>query len=140
MKPILILLSIAVVAAAAADQSIYATKLDNGWQVWGWAKITQAPRVITVNCQKAWEAIYFHHDPQAFSFKISASSGDRIQLRATVNKQPLKECFLPALKGGSQQITVTMKQLGLTGQNFDGLWIQAQKAETFKVSEVVLKS
>ena len=130
---------------AAADQSVYSGKLENGWQNWSWAKV-KLGKTISVD-SKDWQGVYFHHAAMKSTFKSvtfrvdgGKAGGQRLQLRATVNGKPLKEAFLPVLKPGWTTITVQFKSLGLTGQVFDGFWIQAQKATTYQVADVVLKS
>jgi hypothetical protein len=149
MKTLATLLVLAATAACLADQTIYSTKWENGWESWSWAKVSFSGKTINVDASKAWQAAAFHHKPQtsagvtAVQFRAfgGPKGGQRIQLRATVDKnKPLKEAFLPALPAGKWvTFTVTTKQLGLTGQAFDGFWIQAQQACTFQISDVTLK-
>jgi len=146
-KAVLVLATVAVTAFALADQAIWSGKLVNGWQDWSWAKVDKSGPTMKVTA-KAWQGVYFHHDPEksagftSFSFQVNGGKqgGQRLQFRATVNKKPLKESYLPALKPGWSTITVKVKSLGLTGQAFDGLWIQAQKDASFEIKNVTLKN
>jgi len=147
-KSILTAVFLAFALPVFADQSVYSDKLDNGWQDWSWAKVTKSGKTITVTAKKAWEGLAFHHAPQkssefsAVTFKVSggATGGQRLQLRALVGKTPLKEAFLPALAPGKwTTVTIPMKNLGLTGQAFEGFWVQAQKPCTFQVQGVAFK-
>lgn len=40
-----------ITAIAAADQSIYSTKLDNGWANWSWAKVTMSGKLLNVTAK-----------------------------------------------------------------------------------------
>lgn len=148
-KFLLCFAALGLTAAVLADQSVYSTKLGDGWANWSWAKVTLAGKIIKVD-SKDWQGVYFHHADQeakkfsAVTFKVNggATGGQRLQVMATVKGKGVKEAYLPALAGGGKwsTVTVTFAQLGLTNQKFDGFWIQAQKACTYQVSDVALKS
>lgn len=143
----MVILGLVGASYSLPDQAIWSGKLVNGWQDWSWAKVDKSGPTMKVTA-KAWQGVYYHHDPEksssftSLTFQVNGGTkgGQHIQLRATVNKQPLKEAFLPALKPGWNAISVSMKKLSLTGQAFDGLWIQAQKDASFEIKNVKLKS
>jgi hypothetical protein len=145
MKAILFIsVTLATASSGVADQAIWSGKLVNGWEDWSWAKVNKAGPTMNV-IAKDWQGVYFHHASQkssfaAFAFAINGGSkgGQHLELRATVNKSPLKEAYLPPLKPGWQTISVPLKHLGLTGEAFDGVWIQAQKACSFEMKNVKL--
>src|SRR5579862_3554133 len=147
IRALFVLAFASVAGCALSDQSVYSTKLDNGWQDWSWAKVVKSGKNLDVTA-KAWQGLYFYHTPQKaseyarISFKVNGGKvgGQRLQVMATVNKKPVKEAHLAPLKPGWTTVTVTMKSLGLAGKDFDGFWVQAQQGTVFQVSEVVLKS
>jgi hypothetical protein len=134
-------------AIGLADQPIWSSKLVNGWQDWSWAKVDKSGPTMKATA-KAWQGIYFHHEAQkssgfsAMTFMASggAKGGQRLQVMAEIAGKPLKSSFVFKLKPGWKTITVPFKKLGLTGQAFDGLWIQAQTDASFEVKNVKLKS
>lgn len=134
--------------SAMADQSIFSSKVDSQWVIWPWAKAEVKGGAISVTTKKDWEALYLHHDPErsagysALTFKVNggAKGGQKLQVRIVSNKQPLKEAFLKPLDPGKwTTVTIPLKNLGLTGQAFEGIWIQAQKPCSFQVQSIALK-
>ncbi len=151
MKNLLPILMLSTIATSGfADQSVYSTKLDNGWSDWSWAKVTKSGPMINVVVRKDWEGLYFHHDDQsskgfaAISFKVfgGKKGGQRLQVMATIKHKPLTaaEYLSPLPAGKWITITVPVAKLGLKGQAFDGFWVQAQKAGSYQVTTVLLKT
>jgi len=140
------LLSIATFAAA--DQSVYSTKFDNGWQNWSWAKTGLTGKSIAVK-SGAWQAVYLHHDKQkgssysaiTFNIKGDTWAGKKVQVLATIDgKVPKGYFYVITLSKGWEKVSVPTSKLGIANGTFDGFWIQAQDEERYSLSGIALKS
>ena len=156
----LIAVSSAPIAATAAGQMIYADKLVNGWQPWGWATIHYGAHTpvhsgrasIAVTIKKGWDALYIHHDPfstapySSFTFWVNggAKGGQVLQIQATANKKPVKYFKVPALRANTwTQVIVPLTALGAAHRkDVDGFWIEdgtGKPLATFFVDDIALR-
>jgi hypothetical protein len=127
---------------ALADQTIYSSKLANGWQDWSWAKDSKKNSTISVK-SKAWQGLYFHHDSlplrgfEGIAFKVSGPA--KLHVHAIVNGKPLvKDIVITSSHTGWMSVEIPFSKLGLTGGKFNGFWLQAEKAASYEVSSVRL--
>jgi hypothetical protein len=131
---------------AAADQSVYTTKLENGWQSWSWAKTGMAGKTISVK-SKAWQAAWFHHGAQkasaysAIVFSVKSDTpGAEVQVMVTADGKAQKGEYVFKLPKTLTKITVPMSTFGLGSKSFDGFWLQARADVRYALYNVSLKS
>jgi hypothetical protein len=104
---------------ALADQTIYSSKLANGWQDWSWAKDSKKNSTISV--------------------KSKACGPAKLHVHAIVNGKPLvKDIVITSSHTGWMSVEIPFSKLGLTGGKFNGFWLQAEKAASYEVSSVRL--
>jgi len=129
-------------AKAGASLVIYSDSLQDGWQPWGWAKITNyentspvhsGKKSIAIQITKGYDALYIHHAAfntkgyRTFSFWANGGpkGGQILQIQATTKGKPVKavvEGPLPAKKW--THIVVPLSALGASNRSIDGFWIQ----------------
>ena len=145
--------------ASAASQTIYADKLVNGWQPWGWATINYGAHTpvhtgrasIAVTVKKGWDALYIHHDAfntatyTSLTFWVNggAKGGQVLQIQATANKKPVKLYKIPALRANAwTKVTVPLSAIGAAHRkDVDGFWIEdgtGKPLATFFVDDIAL--
>ena len=139
------LICLGIVATGFADQVVYSTKLENGWQDWSWAKVTKSGPKLTVN-SKSWQGLYFHHNSQSskgvkaiqFTVAPGIQGGQKLFVHATVDKKPLKETVVIDVSPKAGVVaSIKPAQLGLHGQPFDGFWIQGSDKPMIFVASAV---
>ena len=156
----LITVAAAPLSASAAGQPIYADKLVNGWQPWGWATINYDAHTpvhsghasIAVTVKKGWDALYIHHDTfntaayKSLTFWVNggARGGQVLQVQATASKKPVKAYKIPALRANAwTQVTVPLAALGgAHRKDVDGFWIEDASGKplaTFFIDDIALK-
>lgn len=132
----------------AADQVVLSSALQNGWNNWSWAKYQLVNGELKVQIKKPWEGVFFEHTPQPvsnfselrFTIKNGPQDINTLQVKARVNTRPLAGFALPALKANeTRSFQVTLGELGVTDENFDGIMIQCQETGSYSVENVLFK-
>lgn len=138
-------------APSSIPQVIYQDSLQNGWQAWGWAKISYSNAnpvhgghsSISVKIDKGWDALSVHHNPfntkgySRLSFWVNGgpAGGQALQVQVTekttgggaVNIPPI-----PAKKW--THITVPLSALKVAGRNdVDGFWFKDRSGKPLPV-------
>jgi len=136
------------VEVGTADQVILGSSLENEWANWSWAPNKLVPGGIQVHLNRHWQGVFFAHElPQssaefsALRFTIEAGPQDlaNMEVRARVNNRPLAEFYLPTVHAHeTKTFKISLAQLGLNGEDFDGFTIQADDLVSFTVKDVSL--
>lgn len=125
-----------------ADQVIYTDSLQNGWQNWSWAAVTEVTGTVHSGTRAfgvtagAWEAIYLHHEAQdganftnlVFWIHGGNSGGQQLQVQATLSGAPQAAVQVPALAANTwREVRISLEALGVSrAADFDGFWIQSR--------------
>jgi hypothetical protein len=132
----------------SSDQQILSSHLVNGWNNWTWAPNKLVGGELRVTVTKPWDGVYFAHAAQPssqfasleFKFKNGPKDINFIQARARVNGRPLAPYGLPGILANKTKIyKVSLAQLGLNDESFDGFFLQTKEMTTYTIEDVLLK-